>query len=76
MRDLRFGDFVHVGDEGWIYCGMTDDGAIHFCRPVKDIAYEFIEFNTLYPNDEPEAYDDFMRANGESLREYRKRIKP
>ena len=62
--NLKSGDYCWLSGEGWIYLGQIEDGSIHFYRPVESSQYPLIEFNTLYPADEPKEYDRFMADNG------------
>ena len=64
---MNLGQWVWFDNEMWMYLGWGEDGAIQFCRPLKSSTFPITEFNTLYPVDEPEAYNDFMEDNGESF---------
>lgn len=69
MRELRAGDYVWYRGEGWIYLGMDGDGGINFYRPTECDCFGSIEFETMYPADDVDDYDQFCRDNGESLTE-------
>jgi hypothetical protein len=71
MKNLKFGDYCYYKNEGWLYIGMDEDGTIHVCRPVKASAFNIIEFEQIYLDNEDA--EGFYRDNGECFTDYCKR---
>lgn len=72
MNNLRFGDYCWFKGEGWIYEGMTEDGAISLVRPMKEHPFGLIEHESVCVSEDAD-YDNFCCENGEAFSERCKR---